>query len=143
MRSGRTERRDVPHEDGAWMEFVTLSGRQVDEAEEIQTRRGLKMVEGIDLSSLQAAADAQKKEEREAYDKSTLIKYGVVGCSECEPCTDEAKDTLDAQTRNWAVSVIKEMNIRPLASGKSSDDSSSTGNSHQNSASLTASSLPE
>lgn len=125
------------------MEFVTLSGRQLDEAEELQQRRGLKIIEGIDLSSLQTAADSQPKEERERYDKPTLIKYGVRGCSYCDPCTDEAKDTLDAATYNWAVAAIKEMNVRPLASGKNSGDSSSTENSHKSSPSLTASSSLE
>lgn len=138
MRAGQTEKRDLPHEEG-WMEFRTLSGRELDDAEEVQTRRGLMMVDGINLTALRASAEAQQRDQRDSYDKTTLIKYGVVGCSECEPCSDEAKQALDAQTRNWAVSVILEMNVRPLAIDSDSEPNSSTANSHRSSESLTAS----
>lgn len=135
MRAGRTERRDVPHEEG-WVEFRTLSGRELDEAEETKTKRTMRLVEGMDLSAIRSAAQTETVEQKDSYDKDTLIRYGVIGCSECEPC--ENKD-FDSATREWAVSVILEMNVRPLASGSSSTGSSSTGNSHQNSTALTAS----
>lgn len=145
MLAGRTERRDVPHEPGQWIEFRTLSGRQLDEAEEAQTRRAVKLVEGIDMSAVRAAADNQRTEgqQRDSYDKDTLIKYGVVGWSLDEPCDEVHKLSLDAQTRDWAVSVILEMNVRPLAIDSDSGSNSSAENSHRSSPSLTASTSPE
>jgi hypothetical protein len=138
MRAGRLERRDLPHED-AWIEFQTISGRQIDEAQEVKTKRTMRLVEGMDISTLRAAADTAKAEERDSYDADTLIKYAIVNCSECDQCTEESKQALDAATRNWAVSVILEMNVRPLANAGGSGSNSSTGNSHQNSPSLTGS----
>jgi len=139
MLAGRIERRDVPHAEGQWIEFRTLSGRELDEAEELQTQRAMRMVAGMDLSAIRSAADAQTAEQRDSYDKDALIKYGVAAWSLDDPCTEENKKMLDAQTRAWAVAVIVEMNVRPLASGSDSADFSSTENSHRSSASLTAS----
>lgn len=128
MLAGRTERRDVPHEDGQWLEFRTLSGRELDEAEQAQMRRGMEMMTGINLSAMgdratdlirEAAGEVGQKME-DSYDKDLLIKYGVAAWSADDPCTDENKERLDAATRAWAVSVIVEMNTRPLASDNGS-----------------------
>jgi hypothetical protein len=143
MRAGRLERRDLPHEDGAWVEFQTISGRQIDEAQEVKTKRTMRLVEGLDISTLRAAADTAKAEERDSYDADTLIKYAIVNCSECDQCTEESKQALDAATRNWAVDVILEMNVRPLASASGSGSNSSMGNFRLNSPSLTASTSSE
>jgi hypothetical protein len=143
MRAGRTERRDVPHEPGQWVEFRTLSGRELDEAEELQTKRAMRLVEGMDLSAIRSAATTQTPEQRDSYNKDTLVKYGVIGCSECEPCSDEDKLKFDGATRDWAASVVLEMNLRPLASGSASALSSSTESYHQNSPSLTGLSSQE
>lgn len=133
MRSGRTERRDVPHEDGAWIEFRTLSGRELDEAEEVLTRRTMEMVKGMDLAALRTSADAQQAQKTDSFDKDTLVTYGVIRCSECDPCDEVAKQQLDAQTRNWAVTVILEMNVRPMGELNGSADNSALTNSHRSS----------
>lgn len=142
MLAGQTERRDVPHEEG-WFEFRTLSGRELDEAEAVLTRRTMDMVKGMDLTALRSNAAAQQTETRDSYDKDTLIKYGVTAWSLDVPCDDANKAMLDAQTRNWAAGVIVEMNVRPLANGSDSGANSLTENSHRNSPSLTASTSPE
>src|SRR3989304_3505866 len=120
MRAGRTEQRELPHEEGAWITFRTLSGTELDEAGERATQKALALVKGFDpeaLRAYQAAASVQSEAPVSAgYDKDTLIRYVVVGCSECDPCSDEAKRMLDAATRDWAVEVITEMNTRPLTS---------------------------
>jgi len=133
MFAGRTERRDVPHEAGAWIEFRTLSGAQLDEAERDETRESLKlftggMDEGV-ISAMQKAAETgsaqgSKGAERPAatsYARSTLIRYGIAAWSAEEPCDDEHKQLLDSATRDWAVSVILEMNVRPEGEGIGSE----------------------
>lgn len=125
MRAGRTERRDVPHEEG-WVEFRTLSGRELDEAEQAQTKAQIAMAKNFDpetLQSIRAANTDVTRDPKDSYDKDTLIKYGVVGCSECDPCTPEAKEELDAATREWGVVVIVEMNVRPFLSENGSTPS--------------------
>lgn len=150
MRAGRTEKRDVPHEEGAWVEFRTLSGLELDEADEAQTDKFVARYGKETLMSMSQAAsnvtiteEMLKQQQNQRYDKATLLRYGVVGCSECNPCSDEAKQLFDGQTREWAVEVILEMNVRPLANGAGSAINSSTANSHQNSPSLTGSTSPE
>lgn len=150
MRAGRTERRDVPHEEGAWIEFRTLSGLELDEADD---RSSEKLAEkygketilqmGMQSASLTITPEILEQQRKQKYDKATLIRYGIVGCSECEPCSQEARDTLDGMTREWAADVILEMNTRPLASASDSKPNSSTANSHQISASLTGSTSTE
>lgn len=147
MRAGRVGPQiPVPHEEGAWMMFKTLSARQLDEAEFEETKRSLSianLVSAETVQTIRAGAGETQREQKDSYDKSLLIRYGLHGCSECNPCADDFKDALDAPTRDWAVERILEMNVRPLASGSGSTGSSLTANSHQNTPPLTASTLQE
>lgn len=134
MRAGEiSEPLTLPHEPEAWMTFRSLSGRELDEAEEALTRRTMEMVKGMDLAALRTTADAQKAEKTDSFDKDTLVRYGVFGCSECNPCTEESKTTLNAPTRNWAVSVILDANVRPAGESNGSGGKSDLGNSPPNS----------
>ena len=134
MLAGRKETREVPHEPGATIEFRTLSGRELDEAERVSKERSMALVKGFDQAALQAMQSANKDKATETdpkdkYDADTLILYGVVQWSIAEPCDAENKGNLDAQTREWCVSVIVEMNVRPKGevngSGKSSPEGTS------------------
>lgn len=146
MLAGRKEQRQVPHEDGQWVEFQTLSGAQLDEAEEIQTQRSMALVKNFDANTLRAWSETSKPQQVDTsaaarFDKDTLIKHGVVAWSLEEECNDANKALLDSQTREWAVSVILEMNVRPLeTSGESSAISNGAG-SQQTSQTLLASSV--
>jgi hypothetical protein len=119
-----TERVDIPHESGQWMEFKLLSGRELDEAEQAQTKRFLRMVAGMDAGTLDAmrkmsgspAADARP----DTYDKEKLVEHGVVAWSYDEPCTAAKKALLDARTRDWAAAAIIERNTRTEGEGPGS-----------------------
>ena len=70
-----------------------------------------------------------------AYDKDTLVQYGVMAWSYAEACDDEAKKRLEAATREWAASVVVEMNVRPPVSASGSNGSSQPDESAPNSVS--------
>src|SRR3972149_911108 len=102
---GRTERRDIPGEDGEWMEFRKLTGGELDQAEQIQTQRSLAMIRGLDsgaMSAIRSDPVVAQPEPAAAYDKDTLVQYGVVAWSYGEACEADAKKRLEAATRDWA-----------------------------------------
>lgn len=125
-----TERIEIPHESGQWMEFKLLSGHELDEAEQAQTKRFLRMVAGMDAGTLDAMrgmSGAQAGDVRpDTYDKDKLVEYGVVGWSYDQPCGTAQKAKLDARTRNWAVDIILERNTRTEGEGTDSGGSSVT-----------------
>ena len=127
---GKTERRDIPGEDGEWMEFRKLTGGELDQAEEVQTQRSLAMVKGLDPAAMSAIRTdpgvpvVAVPDPAAAYDKDTLVQYGVMAWSYAEACDDEAKKRLEAATRDWAASVVVEMNVRPPVNASGSNGSS-------------------
>ena len=140
---GRTERRDIPGEPGEWIDFRKLTGGELDEAEAVQTHRSLSMVKGLDSAAMSAIRTdpgvpvVAVPDPASSYDKDTLVQYGVVAWSYSEPCDDQAKKRLEASTREWAASVVVEMNVRPPVSASGSNGSSQPGESAPNSVSLT------
>ena len=146
---GKTERRDIPGEPGEWMEFRQLTGGELDEAEAVQTHRSLSMVKGLDPAAMSAIRTdpgvpvVAVPDPAAAYDKDTLVQYGVVAWSYSEPCDAEHKRLLEAATRDWAASAIVEMNVRPPGSASGSNGSSPPDESAPNSESLTGSTPAE
>ena len=140
---GKTERRDIPGEDGEWMEFRKLTGGELDQAEEVQTQRSLAMVKGLDAGAMSAIRSdsgvpvVAPPDPAAGYDKDTLVQYGVMAWSYADTCDVEGKKRLEAATREWAASVVVEMNVRPPVSGPGSNGSSRPGESAPNSVSLT------
>ena len=125
MLVGKTERRDIPHESGNWMEFRQLSGLELDEAEAAAMLKALALVKGLDagaMATLQAQAGAQEQEQ--SHDKDTLVCHGIAAWSYPEPCDEENKRKLDAVTRDWAAAVILEMNVRSAGEGHGSGENS-------------------
>ena len=146
---GKTERRDIPGEDGEWIDFRKLTGGELDQAEEVQTQRSLAMVKGLDPAAVSAirtdpsVAVVAAPDPAAAYDKATLVQYGVVAWSYGEDCNERNKKRLEAATRDWAASVAVEMNIRPPGSASGSNGSSPPDESAPNSESLTDSTPAE
>ena len=142
---GRIERRDIPGEPGEWMEFRKLTGGELDQAEEIQTQRSLALVKGLDSAAVSAirtdpsVAVVAAPDPAAGYDKDTLVQYGVVAWSYAELCDAHGKQQLEAATRDWAASVVVEMNVRPPVSASGSNGSSPPDESAPNSESPTAS----
>lgn len=150
MLAGRTERRDVPHAPGEWIEFKTLSGLQMQRARDADTERSTKnyvgLIKGLDPATIQAIREQEQREQKNKtekapdYDAEMLIKWGVNAWSEDIPCTDENKVLLDGQTLQWAFEQIVEMNTLPLASAESNSPGE---NSHSASAMPISSSSTE
>lgn len=146
MLAGRTERRDVPHAPGEWVEFKTLSGLQMQRASDIKTERDTKAMAPMvaqwseqTLARVQAS-EAKKTEKAPDYDTETLIKWGINAWSLDIPCTDENKVLLDGPTLAWAFAQIVEMNTLPLWKFEKSSPGE---NSHDNLEVLTSSSATE
>lgn len=128
MLAGRTEWREVPHEPGQKIEFRTLSGRELDEAEQEQTKRQMTLAKGWDAETIktiraQATDTTVERASKDSYDKDTLIRYGIVAWSDDADCNEQNKALLDAATREWAIDVIVEMNVRPFRSANGSSPS--------------------
>jgi len=142
---GKTERRDVPGEEGEWMEFRKLTGGELDQAQEVAMKKAIALVQGVDGAAIEAmrSGAAAAAEEGDSYDADTLVEYGVVAWSYTEPCDAENKRRLEAATRDWAAGVIKEMNVRPPVSAAASNGSSPPDESVPNSASPTVSTQAE
>lgn len=146
MLAGRIERRNVPHAEGEWIEFKTLSGLQMQRAADIKTERDTKAMAPVvaqwddqTLARVQAS-EKKKTEKAPEYDAETLLKWGIHDWSLDIPCTDENKALLDGLTFAWAVPQIVEMNTLPLVK---SENGSLGENSHHSSEALTASSPAE
>lgn len=142
MLAGRTEKRDVPHEPGQWIEFKTLSGMQLQRAKEAQSKKDtetatgfMKGMDGDTILKMQEREERKAKAETpaEKYDPEMLITWGVNAWSSEMPCTDENKLLLDAVTFDWALAQILEINVRTPGEGNGSATSYAQTNSHGNS----------
>ena len=123
MLAGRTEWRDIPFEPGSRFEFRTLSGRELDEAQEAATNKALQSFKALGAELIAAIQQQQREtavKAADSYDADTLIRYGLVAWSYDEPCNEEEKARLDAQTRDWAAAQIIEMNTIPEGEGQGS-----------------------
>lgn len=125
MLAGRTEWRDIPFEPGSRFEFRTLSGRELDEAQEAATSKALQSFKALGAELIAAIQQQQRDTTAKAadsYDADTLIRCGLVAWSYEEPCNDEEKGRLDGRCRDWASAQIIEMNTYPEGEGQGSAD---------------------
>jgi hypothetical protein len=111
----------VPGEDGEYIEIRSLTGAEMDEAQESRTQKMLLRLEAMgdlvkNLPAQEARAVDTLEARREAYDPDILIDHAVTGWSYQEPLNGAASQQLDARTRDWLWSVIVEANTRPPGS---------------------------
>jgi len=117
----RSDRFDIPHEPGEWVMLRKLSGSEMDEADQENTRKVMERLAPIlkDLDSTQAQAQAAAqdpndiKTRRATYDPGVLIKHALVGWSYAEEPDGSPSDMLDAITRDWLWDTIVLENTRP------------------------------
>jgi len=131
-----TDEVPIPHEPGQWVKFRTLSGRELDEAQAIERDKTLAQMKamGQDLvTAIQGRDNAATPDPVDFYDKEALIKYGVAAWSYEQPCNDENKRQLDAETRDWAARTIVEMNTRTPGEATGSSTNSNGAGSHSTS----------
>jgi hypothetical protein len=120
---------------GEW-EFRRLTGHQLDLAEEMATKKAIRLVAELPADAVAAiqkegTRDALAVKRRKAiettYDPELLIEYGLVSWPYPEPCDKANKLLLDAASRDWCAAVVVEMNVISEGEGPSSGGNSQGG----------------
>ena len=125
---------DVPHEEGTTFTFRLLSGPELDQAQETEQKRQLRMLREMEpevIERIMNRAGKEKSKRTETYDKDTLIAFGLIAWTYPEDCTDDNKTRLDAQTRDWTAAEVIKMNTRSAGEGLASDEVSALAASPQ------------
>lgn len=132
---GITDRRDIPHEPGEWMEFRKLSWKQLQDAREARQEAVFGKVKQMGSEVMGALpktcrrcgeekhdgpcppaeqrADASAADPTNEYDRDTLLHAGIVQWSYEEGVTDATIDELDEPTAAWAHAEIVAYNTVP------------------------------
>lgn len=113
-------RREIPHEDGEWMEFRRLSWKQLDEISDAASVAALRHVKDLGpeiLAGMRSAVRADGLQEQlratesdplNGYDLGALLRAGIVAWSYDEPFDQAVVDELDPVTAKWAGEAILE-----------------------------------
>lgn len=130
-------KRDVPHEEGEWFEFVRLSWTKFRDARKVAEREnrgvlkelGAEFVKAFqsedDTKKLKKLLDDQEWDPRQ-FDAETLLGFGVLAWSyEAEVSTATLGD-LDTVTKAWAVQAIIDLSRPPTAEQEKKVSPSST-----------------
>lgn len=126
-------RREIPHEDGEWMDFCKLSWRQMRDARKIAEKGNLATVKELGAEFIQAlnsegGEQKAKKLLREqqydprAFDQSELLNGGIVAWSYDMELDDASVSQLDEVTADWAMREIIAIN-RPASEEEEKKDS--------------------
>ena len=123
--SGTAHKVHVPHEqseaDGGphWVEIRKLSGSEMDEASQSQTKQVLERM-GDMMSTLQGAAPTSTDEEKNSlavrrmvYDPVILIRHALVSWSYNTEVPEDPGSELDNLTRDWLWETIVDENTSP------------------------------
>lgn len=118
-----SDKYEMPHEPGEWVMLKKLSGSQMDEADQENTRKVMERLGPI-IAALGPEAQRQGREQKAAedpndikirragYDPDVLIKYALAGWSYDEEPDGNPADMLDAITRDWLWDTIVLENTR-------------------------------
>lgn len=99
----QTRRVEIPHEPGEWFELRALSFVQFAIAEEARQRKAAEQMRAIGADVLSALPTNDKAPDPlQQYDIAALLKLGVLAWSYTEPVSDEAIESLDPRTAQWA-----------------------------------------
>jgi N-acetylmuramoyl-L-alanine amidase CwlA len=123
-------KKDVPHEDGHWIEFRQISHVQLEEAREIASKQQREMAkqmgaefikafqddekEGKDPKDTAARLEAMQEANRynpDNYDTMTLLTASIVDWSAEEQVTQGAIKLLDEPTAMWAKRMAIEVTV--------------------------------
>jgi len=115
--NGLTQRRDIPFEEGQFMEFRQLSAVELDAAEAAAvaaySRNARAMGAELMTALQQAAATSDGTPTRPAvrYDAMTLIELALVDWSYPVAVNPENVRRLDLRTRDWARDQVIALNF--------------------------------
>lgn len=107
---GMTNRVNIPHEPGEWMQFRRLSWRTLQEASDRRTDDVITRfadIGGDMLSSLGAQRTVDNvQDDANSHDWVTVLRAGIVAWSYTDNVTAASIDDLDSETAEWAVREI-------------------------------------
>jgi hypothetical protein len=101
-----SNRIDLPHEQGQWIEARMPSLVILDQAHEVSTRKALKRVEGMDLAALKGLTPAAQANSEPDYDWQTLLTACITAWSYEEPVTPANIAELDKVTVDAVIAVL-------------------------------------
>lgn len=119
---GNTSKREfIPHEAGEWVEVRLLTGAEMDEAQDSQTKQVIAKLGDMIPSAIQNAQSNRQPDDsiqarKLAYDSAILLHYAITAWSYDDPVRDNPGAQIDALTRDWLWEIIVEMNTRPPVS---------------------------
>lgn len=121
----KTAKLDHPFEDGEWIEIRSLLASEMDDAKDVRMKHLMDLF-GDAMENIARSGSDDDDEKRnsiaaraQSYDRSTLLKYAVVGWSYPEPFDTGRVERLDAATQDWLVEEVVTRNSRPPGKGKS------------------------
>ena len=126
-------RREIPHEEGHWMDFCKLSWRQMRNARKKQEKESIATVKefGAEFVAAISSPDGEKKARKllqeqlydpRAFDQNELLNDGIVAWSYEHELDPASIDQLDEVTADWAMRQIIAIN-RPLTEDEEKNDS--------------------
>jgi len=130
-------RRDIPHEEGAWIEICKLSWVQLKKARKAATLDNAEMAKafGAELIKALQGDDAEKKVrtlnkalqyDETQFDTELLLAEGVVGWSYEDELGPETIKQLDEETAAWAKQEIIDLTKPPSEEELKNSSGSST-----------------
>lgn len=105
---------DIPHDDGEWMEFRPLSGKQLRKAQQVRQSRSREVLRELGGDIYKSIRESNvDKEEIEAaqrdplndYDTDMLLESSIIAWSYPEKVKGNL-EYLDKVTETWALGVI-------------------------------------
>ena len=129
-------RREIPHEEGAWFDFVRLSWKQIRDAKRAAEKEGRAVMKELgaefinalrddDVAKVRRVMDEQEWDPR-AFDTESTLNIGVVAWSYEFEVTPEQLARLDKPTAAWAVQTIIDISRSPTAAEEKNDSPSSS-----------------
>ena len=115
----KTERLDIPHEPGEWIDIRAVTGAELDESGDQVTTKVVHQF-ADQLSSILSARrdpDQKKSSDRKAgYDPAILLNYAITAWSYPVPVTKDSIALLDGKTRDWIWEEVVNRNTIPPTS---------------------------
>ena len=109
-----TQRVDIPHEPGEWLELRMLSWLDLEEARAERQARALQLMRGLGadlVAQLQGVTqDGQADGGQQELDRATVLRRGLVGWS-YGPFSSEAIGQLDEATAAFAYQEILRLSL--------------------------------
>ena len=112
----QTERLNIPHEEGQYIEVVRLSWRQMELAKGVQmealSKQLKKMQGGGDIfKQVGSAGEQQKADPKLQYDRGVILEASIKAWSYDVPVNKDNIDLLDEKTAAWLFNAIMDMNL--------------------------------